>query len=82
MASKIQNGGKFSMGCNFFLLIIFSIALLHCVCVKNGKNMKKKFILSQDGALARGVGQKWFFCYNFGSMQLFFNLFFALDLYN
>jgi hypothetical protein len=28
--------------------------------------------------LAQGVGQKLFFCHNFGSIQLFFNLFFAL----
>jgi hypothetical protein len=30
--------------------------------------------------LAQGVGQKLFFCHNFGSIQLFFNLFFALVL--
>jgi hypothetical protein len=30
--------------------------------------------------LAHGVGQKLFFCHNFGSIQLFFNLFFALVL--
>jgi hypothetical protein len=24
--------------------------------------------------LAQGVGQKWFFCHNFGNIQLFFNL--------
>jgi hypothetical protein len=34
MASEIQNGGQFSMGCNFFPLNIFSIALLHCVDIK------------------------------------------------
>jgi hypothetical protein len=31
--------------------------------------------------LAQGVGQNWFFYHNFKSIQLFFNLFFALDLY-
>jgi hypothetical protein len=30
--------------------------------------------------LAQGVGQKLFFCHNFKSIQLFFNLFFALIL--
>jgi hypothetical protein len=30
--------------------------------------------------LAQGVGQKWVFCHNFGSIQIFFNLFFALVL--
>jgi hypothetical protein len=28
--------------------------------------------------LAQGVGEKLFFYHNFGSIQLFFNLFFAL----
>jgi hypothetical protein len=32
--------------------------------------------------LAQRVGQNWFFYHNFKSIQLFFNLFFALDLYN
>jgi hypothetical protein len=30
--------------------------------------------------LAQGVGQKLFFCHNFRSIQLFFNLFFATVL--
>jgi hypothetical protein len=30
--------------------------------------------------LAQEVGQKLFFCHNFGSIQLFFNLFFAIVL--
>jgi hypothetical protein len=32
--------------------------------------------------LAQGVGKKWFSCHNFGSIQLFFNLFFALVLWH
>jgi hypothetical protein len=47
MASEIQNGGQFSMGCkkgkekgcNFFLLNIITIALLHCVGVKNERKL-------------------------------------------
>jgi hypothetical protein len=84
MASEIQNGGQFSMGCNFFLLNIFSIAFLHCVCVENGKKSWKKFFSFwlKMAPLARGVGQIWFFGHNFESIQLFFVLFFALGLRN
>jgi hypothetical protein len=51
MASEIQNGSQFSMGCDFILQNIFPSALLHCVCVKNGKKIMEKIcILLKDGA--------------------------------
>jgi hypothetical protein len=60
------NGGQFSMGCYFFLLNIFSIAFLHCVCVEKEKNCGRNFSFRLKMApLARGFGQKWFFCRNF-----------------
>jgi hypothetical protein len=46
-----------------------------------GKNCGRSFFLWLKMApLAQGVGQKLFFCQHFGSIQLFFNLFFALVL--
>jgi hypothetical protein len=43
MASIIQNCGKFSMGCNFFLLNIFQ-SHFGIVCVKNAKKKWKEFL--------------------------------------
>jgi hypothetical protein len=55
---------------------------LHFACVENGEKLWKKFFSFwlKMAPVAQGVGQKWFFCHNFGSFLLFFNLFFALVL--
>jgi hypothetical protein len=61
-------------------MIFFSIGFLHRIRVE--KIMEEIFeFFHKMAPLAKGVGQKWFFYHNFKSIQLFFNLFFALDLY-
>jgi hypothetical protein len=53
---------------------------LHFACVEYEEKLGKKFFSFwlKMAPLAQGVGQRLFFCHNFGSIQLFFNLFFAL----
>jgi cytochrome oxidase assembly protein ShyY1 len=53
---KFKMGPNFQYAVTFFLMNIFSIAFLHCVCVKNEKKYGTSFcILMQDGAtLPRG----------------------------
>jgi hypothetical protein len=56
---------NFQSAVTFVLMIFFSKFLLQIACVKN-----LSFWL-QMAPLAQGVGQKWFFCHNFGGIQLF-----------
>jgi hypothetical protein len=53
---------------NFFLKISFAFA-----CVENRKKLWKKFFSFwlKMAPLAQGVGQKLFFCHNFGSIHHF-----------
>jgi hypothetical protein len=71
------------MDCNFFSNDFFSIGFLHRVRVENGKKKLEEIFefFHKMAPLAQGVGQNWFFYHNFNSIQLFFNLFFALDLH-
>jgi hypothetical protein len=72
---------KFQLAVTFVLMIFFSKFLLHFACVKNEEICGRSFFIWLKMApLAQGVGRKLFFCHNFGSIQLFFNLFFALVL--
>jgi hypothetical protein len=78
---------KFKMATNFqsavtlVLMKCFSKFLLHFACVENEEKLWKNFFhFDSRFWLAQGVGQNSFFCHNFGSIELFFNLFFALVL--
>jgi hypothetical protein len=84
MASEIQNGGQFSMSCNFFATeYFFNRFSALCLCWKWDKIVEEVFSFWLKMALlARKVGQKWFFGHNFKGIQLFFVLFFALVLRN
>jgi hypothetical protein len=82
MASEVQNGHLFSISCNFCSNEFFlKISFAFCLCWKWEKIVKEVFSFWLKMApLAQGVGQKLFFCHNFGSIQKIFNLFFALVL--
>jgi hypothetical protein len=71
------------MGCNFFSNdCFFNQFFASCSCWKWEKIMEEIFkFFHKMAPLAQGVGQNWFFYHNFKSIQLFFNLVFALDLF-
>jgi hypothetical protein len=73
---------NFQSAVNLHLMKFFSKFLLHFACVENGEKLWKEFFSFwlKMAPLAQGVCQTWFFCHNFGSIQLFSNLFFALVL--
>jgi hypothetical protein len=74
---------KFQWAVTFFLMKISSIGFLRCVRVENEKKIREEIFefFHKMAPLAQWVGQNWFFYHNFKSIQLFFNLFYALDLY-
>jgi hypothetical protein len=73
---------NFQSAVNLVLINFFSKFLLHFACVENEEKLWKKFFSFRlkMAPIVQGVGQKLFFCHNFGSIQLFFNRFFALLL--
>jgi hypothetical protein len=86
MASEIQNGRQFSMGCNFcsieyFLNISFALCFLSRFVLKMEKIVEKVFSFWLKMApLGQTGGWKWFFGHNFESIQLFVVRFSSLVL--
>jgi hypothetical protein len=71
----------FQLAVTLVLMKYSSKFLLHFACVENEEKLWKNFfILAQDGATCPRGWSEIVFCHNFGSIQLFFNLFFAIVL--
>jgi hypothetical protein len=70
MASEVQNGHLFSISCNFgFNENFLKFSFAFCLCLKWEKIVEEVFSFWHKMApLAQGVGQKLFFCHNFGSI--------------
>jgi hypothetical protein len=78
---KFKMATNFQSSATFVLMKFFSKFLLNFACVENGEKLWRKFFhFGSRWSLAQVVGQKLFFGHNFGSIQIFFNLCFALFL--